>query len=275
MLEQLGSSTTVVDHSNLLEVGSRIRVIGDPGAGKSSLVKRLMRDACRLAQATPKKARLPVLIELKKCKVPGNAPKDIGAWFLAELKKEALKSDVYRMDECFDAYVRGSGLLVLLDGLDEVASAEYQKVQAAIAGLSQTLGKLSDKNAIVLTMRTQFHMQVKDAFRDSFGHVVALRPFTPSNIYEFLKRWDFGANQREQVNRVYKQLTDRPSLREMCSNPLVLSMYVASDQEKRNLVAPESRTEFYKKVTEELMIKRRLAQTGAVAASFTLIFNGQ
>ena len=44
--------------------------------------------------------------------------------------------DVYRIAECFDAYARTSGLLVLLDGLDEVPTAAYPKVRAAIDGLS-------------------------------------------------------------------------------------------------------------------------------------------
>lgn len=253
-LDHHTSGTSVLDHSNLLDIGNRIRVIGDPGAGKSSLVKRLMRDSCRQAHASPKRSRLPILLELKKLVAPPKTTKDFGAWFLQKLRQEAEKSNVFEMGDCFDTYVGDAGLLVLLDGLDEVSSADHPRIQAAIEALSMKLGQLSEKNTIVLTMRTQFHIQVKDFYRESFGHAVTLRPFTPTNIYEFLSRWPFSRDSRENVNRIYKQLTDRASLREMCGNPLVLSMYVAEDQAQGNLVAPESRTEFYKKVTEELLI---------------------
>jgi len=37
------------DHTNLLEVGRRIRITGDPGSGKSTIARRLFRDQCRLA----------------------------------------------------------------------------------------------------------------------------------------------------------------------------------------------------------------------------------
>jgi hypothetical protein len=41
------------DHYSLLFAGNRIRIIGDPGSGKSSIAKRIFRDACRYAQFMP------------------------------------------------------------------------------------------------------------------------------------------------------------------------------------------------------------------------------
>jgi hypothetical protein len=51
-------------------------------------------------------------------------------------------------------------------------------------------------------------------------------------------------------------------LREMCTNPLVLAMYVAERQSGSDPLTPESRTDFYRKVLDELLVKRRLRQTG-------------
>ncbi len=95
---------------------------------------------------------------------------------------------------------------------------------------------------------------------------MTVQPFTPTDIYDFLSRWPFGgesAQIRERRNRIYKELTDRASLREMCSNPLVLAMYVAQDVGFEAGAPPESRTAFYKQVVEELLIKRRIKQIGA------------
>jgi len=129
---------------------------------------------------------------------------------------------------------------------------------------------MSERSVIMLTMRTQFHQQVKNAFRDSFGHALFLKPFTPTDIYEFLTRWPFRSKREYNIARIYGELTDRPTLREMCSNPLILAMYVAEDQAAGHVVAPGSRTEFYGKVTEELVVKRRLQQTGPAPAHTTL-----
>jgi hypothetical protein len=70
--------------------------------------------------------------------------------------------------------------------------------------------------------------------------------------------------------RIFNDLADRPSLREMCSNPLILSMYVARDQAEGGVSAPESRTEFYMRVVEELVIRRRASQLGPAQAQAVL-----
>jgi|SRR5215217_1243129 len=173
------------------------------------------------------------------------------------------------MDECFENYATGKGLLILLDSLNEVSSINYALIAKCINGLSNYLDELGTNNIIVLTMRTQYYQQIKDDYIDTFQHSAFLQSFTPSDIYQFLTKWYFEKDAEQNISRIYKYLTDRPTLREMCSNPLVLSMYVAEDQISTENVSPESRTQFYKKVTEELIIKRRLKQKTSIANSYT------
>lgn len=266
-LEAQSADGKVFHHQNLLTVGNRLRVMGDPGSGKSSLVKRLFRDACVQAMQSPKEARLPLILELKNLVIPKNTSEGkLGDWLFNEVKSNVIKVEAFEMAQCFDTYVKTAGLLVLLDGLDEVSSSNYPRVEKAIIALGQKLGEMSENNVVVLTMRTQFHQQVKNSFRNTFGQALFLKPFSPTDIYSFLRNWPFKAGADQHIARIYGELTDRPTLREMCSNPLVLGMYVAEDQAAGHVVAPESRTEFYSKVTEELVIKRRLQQTGATPA---------
>jgi hypothetical protein len=267
VLEGQGTKQLSYTHSDVIAAGNRIRVIGDPGSGKSTLVKRLFRDACSGGKRKPGKSRLPVIVELKNLEVTGKASGgDLGQWFYEYLRSTVGKVDAYRIQECFDAYAHGSGILVLLDGLDEVSTTHYPIVQDAINALSRRLDELGDKNVVVLTSRTQFHQQTRDNYADRFPVVLSLKPFTPTDIYEFLTRWPFGKNREQNASKVYKDLTDRPTLREMCSNPLVLAMYVAEDQASDASIPHDTRTEFYSLVTEELIVRRRQRQTGPAVA---------
>lgn len=260
-LEEQSDSGESYDHDTLFSAGNRIRVIGDPGSGKSSLVKRVFRDACAAAVAKPSKAKLPILVELKNLSVPKTiASQNLGEWFYTYLRETTKKSDIYKIEECFDNYARVTGLLILLDGLDEVSTSAYERLQAAVVALSDKLANLNQNNLVVLTMRTQLHQQVRDSFRDTFGKALFVKPFTPTDVYEFLSRWPFG--DRRMGTAIYTELTDRPTLREMCTNPLVLAMYVADRQSGSDPITPDSRTDFYKRVLEELLIKRRLRQIG-------------
>jgi hypothetical protein len=56
----------------------------------------------------------------------------------------------------------------------------------------------------------------------------------------------------------------------MCSNPLVLAMYVARDQSGESASSPDTRTRFYEQVTEELLIARRSRQLGMAAKTALL-----
>jgi hypothetical protein len=262
-----GSETNECSHDQMLTIANRMRVIGDPGSGKSSLMKKVFRDACQRAIFEPKRFRLPVLVEIKTLRPPKvMSAEATDTWLYKYIISMMKATCVYSMDECFSNYCQTSGVLVLLDGLDEVAVAEYPRVLSVIRGLDKTLSRSGSKNIIILTMRTQFHEQIKEDFRESFGPALFVKPFTPTDIYTFLESWPFEKERSANISRIYRELTDKPTLREMCTNPLILSMYVAEDQSGREIVTLESRTQFYSKVTEELIVKRRLKQTGAQPA---------
>ncbi|MFD2968798.1 NACHT domain-containing protein [Sphingobacterium bambusae] len=255
-------------HNDFLTVGNRIKVMGDPGAGKSSLIKRVFRNNCKNALKKPSKSKLPILLELKNV-IPPSKIKNYQTWLYDYIKAEISKNKVYKIEDCFENYAQNKGLLILLDGLDEVSSTMYTKLADCINGLSSHLRDLSEHNSIILTMRTQFYQQIKWDYSANFPHSCFLKPFSPSDIYDFLTKWNFEKDRDRNISRVYSDLTDKPTLRDMCSNPLILSMYVAEDQITKGSVSPESRTQFYKKITEELIIKRRLKQKSNIPGAYS------
>jgi NACHT domain-containing protein len=245
----------------LLNESNRLAVVGDPGSGKSSLIKYLYRESCRKAEQAPAKSRLPIQVELRKIQVIDERDEQKAAqWLLAELRRQVAAIEGYDMGQLFDSCLISTGLLLLLDGLDEVAGDDFRTMSAALQGLSKLLAAKSENNAIVLTMRIQYYQQVQDQLIDNYPQVAYLRPFKPSEIYTFLTRWPFNKDSERNISRIYADLTDRPTLRAMCSNPLVLAMYVANDQTLAPGEVPESRTEFYRSVVDELLVLRRRRQ---------------
>ena len=263
VLERAGSLQTF-GHTEAINLGNRIRITGDPGSGKSSVAKRLLRDECTKALTKPDAARLPLLVELRRLDFPKSGTvKKLGEWLYNHLLDTIKSYDIYQPDRCFSAYATASGLLIILDGLDEVSGQNYPQAEAAILGLSAKLDQTGTNNVIVLTMRTQFHLQVGRSYVDAFPISFSLKRFSPTDIYAFLMRWPFdSAAKTDHVIRIYNDLTDRLALREMCTNPLILSMYVAQDQATDHQLTPESRSDFYQQVTEELLIRRRAKQIG-------------
>lgn len=264
----LSNSSTqkeTADYRTFLDEGKRLILIGDPGSGKSSLTKRILRDYCMQGSKSPRKTQLPYLLELKS--IPFNqigeeldSFQDYGQWLMSYIQSQIRQSNVYKMLECFNIYADTKGVIILLDGLDEVASNDYTTSQKCIVGLSHLLSERSGENRLLVTMRTQLYQQIKADFISDFPLSATLHPFSPAGVYEFLSRWKFEKDRDGNIHRIYNDLLDRPTLREMCSNPLVLSMYVAEDEFSGGVLSPECRTEFYKKITTELIIKRRFRQ---------------
>ena len=141
-------------------------------------------------------------------------------------------------------------------------TANYVRVRDAVNLLSDILHRRSENNQIVMTLRSQFHQQIRGDYSNSFPSVLTLRRFSSTDIYRFLSNWPFATQRAENILRIYSDLSDKPALREMCTNPLILSMYVARDQEAVALrLTAATRTSFYASVTEELVIRRRITQT--------------
>ncbi|MGH6924279.1 MAG: NACHT domain-containing protein [Propylenella sp.] len=255
-----GSGT--FDHTSVLTAGNRLQVIGDPGSGKSSISKKLFRTECDKALRSFRNFRFPILLQLRSIDFGEAPPGKEAEWLMDYIRHSVARSKLYQIEACLDSYIRTSGLLLILDGLDEIASQSYERACRAINGIAEALSAVSADNCVILTMRTQFYAQISRDFVDKFPVTLSIRPFAPSDIYDFLNNWEFPGDKGQTVARIYNDLSDTPTLREMCSNPLILSMYVAQDQEGHSL-APDSRTEFYARVVDELLVRRRALQTGA------------
>lgn len=254
-----------LDHHDLIQSRChRTLIVGDPGSGKSSLLKRVFRDASRQAATSPRRAQVPFIYELKH--FPGLAERAGGKPghddLLADISNRFLTAAVYRAQDAFVDLAAGSGYLILLDGLDEVPAKHLEDAIDCILSLSEHLEAASPQSNIVVSSRSQqFNSLESRDLRDKF-RALFVDPFDQADIYTFLKLWPFNSESGTHVTRLLGRLVASPSLREMCTNPLVLAMFVARDQETGGSAVAETRSTFYRLVCDELVIDRRYRREG-------------
>jgi hypothetical protein len=267
------------DEALLSSTAGAALVFGEPGSGKSSLTRKLYREALKRAYLRPFRSRLPIHLELGR--LPWDsmpAGDDALSGWLRELLRTALRK-VPRVHEpgfVFDAFANGPGLLLFLDGLDEVPADQLPRAQRVISGAIEEMRLASPDTLLIVTARTQLRAMLSRTFVDSFGEVLTITPFSPADVFAFLRRWDFPADRRmAESQRIFERLRRNPTLSAMCTNPLVLSMYVAEDEAHTGAAGgtavrlADTRSRFYDQVVGELLYYRREEQRGEVGPAGT------
>ncbi len=263
VFEKFSAGANNCSQDEVLELGNRVLIIGDPGAGKSSLIKKLFRDSCRKVLKKTWKSEFPIFFELKNVEVPADTTSNSN-WILEQIRIELMNNGFYKIDECLDSYCKLTGVLFFLDGLDEVSKKHYPEVKKAILKLSNYLKQHSHKNRLIITLRSQFYHYVKDEFAGEFPLTISIKNFSTEDIYEFLTRWPFQSNKEDNISRIYNNLLKAHSFREICRNPLILAMYVRACSLDQVDTTSNTRTEFYSKIIQNLLINRQHHQDGTI-----------
>lgn len=244
----------------LFASGQRLVIIGEPGSGKTTLIKSLHREESKASLTLTASSQLPVILELKKLKPKKGMTAEQPLWMLDELRNLVLQTSGYSMRRLFDTFYTNRGLRIFLDGLDEVSSAFAEEVLLGIESLVPRLQDESPKSRLVLTMRTQYFSQVSERLGQVIPVTLRVQPFNMSDVYDFLSKWPFDAQSKAaSIARIFEQLQEAPALKDLCTNPLVLTMFVVRDEGPGGS-APDTRSAFYSTVTEELLVRRRQGQ---------------
>jgi formylglycine-generating enzyme required for sulfatase activity len=220
---------------------SRLIVLGHPGAGKTTLLKHL---ALRAARGDPKLARvitesyqpgrltappIPVLLTLNDLAQGGNS---IVEGIVAAFARHGFPDPSIFVDR---ALARGWCLL-LLDGLDEVASKRLRY------HLVEEIDKLAaDHRGNTLVVTSRIH-GFDYFFRSDFT-LLEVVDFDWEQIRCFLESW--FADMPERAEDLMSVLAEKPRIRLLAANPLLLSIIALIYEQDLRL--PERRVELYER----------------------------
>ncbi len=196
--QPLETDTKIIDVYH--QMGQSLLILGEPGAGKTTMLLTLARDLIKQAEQNPL-LPIPVIFNLSSW-----VGQPLAEWFIEELQlKYKIPRRISRL------WVEHDALLPLLDGLDEVALAQRDDCVQAINLFHQeylvplvVCSRVSDYEALVnrLTLR---------------GAVV-LQSLTTAQIETYLNLLG------PELNHLQHQLQEDVWLQELAQTPLMLNI---------------------------------------------------
>jgi DNA polymerase III delta prime subunit len=199
------SDTTIIQVFD--QAGGELLILGEPGAGKTTLLLELARDLLKRAEDN-KKAAIPVVLMLSSWatrKLP------LEQWIAEELKaKYDIPSQIGR------EWVRANQLLLLLDGLDEVAPSA---LPACIAAINEYYHQVH--RTLAVCSRTKEFLDQPG--RLALHAAVTIHPLVSEQIDTYL---DALTAKGEDVLGLKHTLHQSEELRALATTPLFLTVLI-------------------------------------------------
>lgn len=221
----------------------RIVLLGDPGLGKSTLLKKLL-----LHWAENQVRPLAVFLELRRV-----VDQFANAQFLEYLEHGSEQTCCLPRAE-LDQHLRANASLLLFDGLDEVTPGLRA---IAIESIIRFADDYPLCRVIVTTRINGYNVGSThpERFRDAGFEQYTLQDFQDSEIHEFIRLWhneaftDVLERKRFRI-RLEKAVRQSRTIRELAANPLLLTMMAILS---RNQDLPRDRARLYERCAELLL----------------------
>ena len=202
----LDVGTRIVDVFNRPEFARQLLILGEPGAGKTTMMLELAEDLLKRAIAD-KVEPIPVLLSLSSWK---NPQQSIFEWLVGELKsKYGIRQDLAQQ------WLKKNQLLPLLDGLDEV-TPQHQKA-CAVALNAWLTKELTQRpcGVMICCRREEFEQVVRQPL--SLYGAIYLQALTVEQIEDYFAQ--FG------LQDVWQTVQQDEVLQKLLTTPLFLSMF--------------------------------------------------
>lgn len=216
-----------------------LMVLGQPGAGKSTFLRKMGLEALKGKKGGFKHSCIPVFIELK-------------SFISSQIEIEKFIVEEFRIcgfpspDKFIAKALEQGKLLILLDGLDEVPTVNTNEVISQI----QNFVDRYDKNRFIVSCRIAAYRHNFKRFTD-----VKLADFDDTQIEQFIKNW-FHSEADKQAGTAQKcwELLQQPAYaaaKELAHTPLLLTFLCLNYDRSQNF--PNNRSVLYKKALRILL----------------------
>ncbi|MET8142122.1 NACHT domain-containing protein [Sphaerisporangium sp. NPDC005288] len=248
-----------------------LAVLGAPGIGKTTLLRRTAYDLSRRPRLPWRRSRrLPVFLRLRD---HARLIVDTDHLTLPQVIAKDLSGHCGEEPPgWFDRQLKDGNCVVMLDGLDEVAGeADRTKIAAWVDAQVRRYRA----NKFILTSRPHGYVDLEGAV------VVQAQPLTPEQIHDFAHAWytasaesriehrhnDAEARQtriaaRAAAERLLDDLRVRHDLWMLATNPLLLTML--SILHESDTALPQDRAQLYSDIVELLVWRRQRDKRGGV-----------
>ncbi|MFI5590457.1 NACHT domain-containing protein [Amycolatopsis sp. NPDC051758] len=239
-----------------------LAIVGPPGSGKTTLLKHVAQSLASRKRSKDRLPKYPIVLELRDLKkeFSGNKPD------LPRLIRTTFSTiPISEPPNWLENALHQGEVCLILDGLDELGSAIARR--AVIDWVEHQ--RIRYPKIVILVSSRPFGYKENPL---PFAIVLQVEPFTGLQLEQFLKRWYLATcirrhgHEDDVVREIARQGADdllarlkrKPALRELTTNPLLLTM-VANVHEYRGAL-PGSRVELYREVCEVFLGKRHKAR---------------
>ena len=227
------------DILRLVKEKQLVVISGAPGTGKSTLAKKLCKDASRDMESLGYK--LVVMVELRDlvhltCLQQSSS---FELKHLMELFEQAghMESVVQTMKA-----TRGADMLLILDGYDELPH-ELRHSPFLIDLLTHSLKSPLPHSHVILTSRSIVMSEIYCHFQSAPFANIEVLGFTSEQIQEYLERYFHEEDKSELSAKLCAKLDTLPHVKGLCAIPVVLSIISRVFLSKKDL--PPTLTQIY------------------------------
>jgi predicted NACHT family NTPase len=184
----------------------RLVVLGKPGAGKTTFLKRITTQ-CITGQIFPQ--QVPVFVTLKQFTETRQQP-DLFDYIVQQWSENGVDD----ADSVAGKLLNQGRVLLLLDGLDEVSPADSARVVDDVRRFSERF----HRNQFIVTCRIAAKEFTLELFTE-----VEVADFDDQQIAVFVTKW-FALKDPTKTERFLQQFKKNPRVQQLATNPLLLTL---------------------------------------------------